>query len=167
MRSRSPTDEVHTTYEPEKAERFWLVLVQTVRVFNQFRSRFLGKASPVHLFWGALDLATTRFSGRPAPPYPGEVPNCGPQVMLEAYSHEVSSCGYWPGGDGEGIFYSYAYPEPAGYRNALVRPEGAVFDEKLAEFVLPYTTVRTAPDPDRVLLDFLQSTYEAQRPNSR
>jgi hypothetical protein len=156
-----PDDEVHVAYQPEQAERFWLTLVQIVRVFTRFRSRFLGKASPVHLFWGALDLATTRFSGRPAPPYRSAVPNCGPQVMLEAYSHEVSSCGYWPGGEGEGLFYSYAYPEPAGFRDAQVRPDSARFDEQLGEFVLPYEAVRTAAEPDHVLLDFLQSTYEA------
>ncbi len=156
-----PDDEVHSAYNPDQAERFWLALVQMVRVFTQFRSRFLGKASPVHLFWGGLDLATTRFSGRPAPPYLRKVPNLGPQVMLEGYSHEVSSCGYWPGGDGEGMFYSYAYPEPTGYRDTKVRPEGATFDEQFAEFVLPYSIVRTATDPDGVLLDFLQSTYEA------
>ena len=154
-------DQVHTTYEPEQAQRFWLALVQIVRVFHQFRSRFIGKASPVHLFWGALDLATTRFSGRPAPPHPGGAPNCGPHVMHEAYSHEVSSCGYWPGGDGEGVFYSYAYPEPPEFRDATVRPEGASFSALLGEFVLPYQIVRTAPDPDRLLLEFLQSTYEA------
>lgn len=156
-----PDDHVHTAYEPEQAQRFWLGLVQIVRVFRQFRSRFIGKASPVHLFWGALDLATTRFSGRPAPPHPGGAPNCGPQVMHEAYSHEVSSCGYWPGGDGEGVFYSYAYPEPAGFRDAKIRPEVATFSGELGEFVLPYELVRTAPDPDRFLLEFLQSTYEA------
>ena len=102
-------------YDPEQARQFWLLLVQILPVFKRFRARFLGKASPVHLFWGALDLAATRFSGRPAPAYATEVPNCGPQVMLEAYSHEVSSCGYWPGGEGEGLFYSYAYPEPDGF----------------------------------------------------
>jgi hypothetical protein len=156
-----PKDAVHTTYDPEQAEKFWLQLVQIVRVFTRFRARFLGKASPIHLFWGALDLATTRFSGRLAPPYPGEVPNCGPGVMLEAYSHEVSSCGFWPGGEGEGLFYSYAYPIPEGFRDFVVRPEGARFDTELGEFVLPYELVRTVPDPDAFLTDFLQSTYEA------
>ncbi|MEO3781971.1 DUF5996 family protein [Actinocorallia sp. B10E7] len=156
-----PEDDVHHEYDPDQARRFWLLLVQAHRVFTEFRSRFVGKASPVHLFWGALDLATTRFSGRTAPPYPGEVPNCGPHVMLEAYSHEVSSCGYWPGGDGEGVFYSYAYPEPPGFREAPVTPPEARYDEPLGEFVLPYETVRTSPDPDAVLLSFLQSTYEA------
>lgn len=154
-------DGSHTEYVPDQARRFWLLLVQTVRVFNEFRSRFLGKASPVHLFWGGLDLATTRFSGRPAPPYVGQFPNIGPGVMLEAYSHEVSSCGYWPGGEGEGVFYSYAYPEPAGFRNAAVRPEGARYDGELGEFVLEYQLVRTAADPDSFLMEFLQSTYEA------
>jgi len=154
-------DREHATYDPDQARRFWLVLVQAERVFQVFRSRFIGKASPVHLFWGALDLAVTRFSGRPAPPHPGGAPNCGPQVMLEAYSHEVSSCGYWPGGEGEGLFYSYAYPEPPGYREVKVNPDAASFSEALGEFVLPYEVVRTAADPDAVLLDFLQSSYEA------
>jgi hypothetical protein len=157
---RFPDDQVHTTYEPEQAQRYWLALVQMNRVLYRFRGRFIGKASPVHLFWGALDLATTRFSGRTAPPHPGGAPNCGPNVMHEAYSHEVSSCGYWPGGDGEGVFYSYAYPEPTGFRDAAIRPEGAAFSVELAEFVLPYEIVRTASDPDGVLLEFLQSTYE-------
>jgi len=156
-----PDDTVHCEYDPRHARSFWLLLVQIVRVFTQFRARFVGKASPVHLFWGALDLATTRFSGRPAPPYAAQVPNCGPQVMLEAYSHEVSSCGYWPGGEGEGLFYSYAYPEPEGFRDTPVRPEGARFDADLGEFVLPCELVRKAADPDRFLMDFLQSTYEA------
>jgi hypothetical protein len=115
----------------------------------------------VHLFWGALDLAVTRFSGRTAPLHPGGAPNCGPFVMHEAYSHEVSSAGFWPGGEGEGLFYSYAYPEPEGFRSFPVRPEAASFDEALGEFVLPYEVVRTADDPDAVLLEFLQSTYEA------
>jgi Family of unknown function (DUF5996) len=156
-----PDDTVRSEYDADQARLFWLLLVQIVRVFTQFRARFLGKASPVHLFWGALDLATTRFSGRLAPPYSREVPNCGPQVMLEAYSHEVSSCGYWPGGEGEGVFYSYAYPEPEGFRDAVVRPEGARFYIELGEFVLPYELVRKASDPDGILLEFLQSTYEA------
>jgi hypothetical protein len=154
-------DRVHTSYDPDQAHRFWLLLVQCQRVFQLFRSRFVGKASPVHLFWGALDLAATRFSGRAAPPHPGGAPHCGPEVMLEAYSHEVSSCGYWPGGDGEGYFYSYAYPEPPGYREVTVRPGEASFDDALGEFLLAYQTVRTAADPDALLPDFLQSTYEA------
>jgi uncharacterized protein DUF5996 len=158
-----PDDRTHATYEPDQAHRFWLLLVQAAGVFGQFRSRFIGKASPVHLFWGGLDLATTRFSGRTAPPHPGGAPNCGPHVMLEAYSHEVSSCGYWPGGDGEGegVFYSYAYPIPAGFKDVAVLPPGASWSDELAEFVLPYELVRSADDADRVLLEFLQSTYEA------
>ncbi len=155
-------DRVHASYDPDAVRRFWQALLQMTRVFTEFRDGFLGKASPVHLFWGALDLATTRFSGRRAPPYPGKAPNCGPQVMLEAYSHEVSSCGYWPGPPGEeGIFYSYAYPEPPGFRNATGLPGGARWDDGLAEYVLPYESVRTAPDPDAHLLAFLQCTYEA------
>jgi len=134
--------------------------VQMNRVFERFRSRFIGKVSPVHFFWGALDLAVTRFSGRPAPKHPGGAPNCGPHVMWEAYSHEVSSAGYWAGPDGEGVFYSYAYPEPEGFRDGSVSPAQATFDEALGEFTLPYTAVREADDPDALLLEFLQSTYE-------
>jgi hypothetical protein len=155
-------DRVHTRYDPDAAQRFWLALVEMQRVFDVFRGRFVGKASPVHLFWGALDLAYTRFSGRTAPPHPGGAPNCGPHVMWEAYSHEVSSCGYWPGPPGEeGVFYAYAYPEPPGYREREVGPVGARWDDDLAEFVLPYEVVRTAADPDAALLEFLQSTYAA------
>ena len=155
-------DRTHHRYDPDAVHRFWLALVEMQRVFNTFRARFVGKASPVHLFWGALDLAYTRFSGRPAPPHPGGAPNCGPHVMWEAYSHEVSSCGYWPGPPGkEGIFYAYAYPEPPGYRNTHVAPGGARWDDDLSEFILPYELVRTADDPDGLLLAFLQSTYDA------
>lgn len=154
-------DTVHRSYDGEAVATFWRSLVEVERVFDIFRARFLGKSSPVHLFWGALDLAATRFSGEPAPPHPGGMPNCGPHVMHEAYSHEVSSAGFWPGGEGEGIFYSYAYPEPDRFRDADPGPEGARFDEDLGEFVLPYTVVRTARDPDAVLLDFLQWTYAA------
>ncbi len=154
------TDRQHVAYDGDQAHRFWLALVQMNRVFEIFRSRYIGKVSPVHFFWGAIDLAVTRFSGRPAPKHPGGAPNCGPHVMWEAYSHEVSSAGYWPGPDGEGVFYSYAYPEPPGYRDASVSPAQAAFDEGLGEFTLPYTAVREADDPDAVLLEFLQSTYE-------
>jgi hypothetical protein len=155
-------DRVHASYDPDAVRRFWLAVVEMTRVLKMFRSRFIGKASPVHLFWGALDLATTRFSGRTAPPHPGGAPNCGPHVMHEAYSHEVSSCGYWPGPPGEeGVLYSYAYPEPPGFRDVAVTPEAARWDDDLAEFILPYEVVRTAPDPDAVLLEFLQSSYEA------
>ena len=154
------TDQQHVAYDRDQVHRFWLALVQINRVFEAFRSRFLGKVSPVHFFWGALDLAVTRFSGRPAPKHPGGAQNCGPHVMWEAYSHEVSSAGYWPGPDGEGVFYSYAYPEPPDYRNAAVAPVAASFDTGLGEFILPYTAVREADDPDAVLLQFLQSTYD-------
>jgi hypothetical protein len=154
-------DDVHASYDGEQVQRFWRVLVQLDRVFHEFRSRFLGKASPVHLWWGALDLATSRFSGRTAPLHPGRAPNCGPHVMHEAYSQEVSSCGYWPGGDGEGLVYSYVYPEPEGFRDAAVGPAGAGYSEELGEFVLPYELIRAAEDPDRMVLEFLQSTYEA------
>jgi hypothetical protein len=160
-------DHVHVSYDRDQVERFWRALIEMVRVLEQFRSEFIGKVSPVHLFWGALDLAVTRFSGRPAPPHPGGAPNCGPHVMLEAYSHEVSSAGYWPGPDGEGVFYSYAYPEPDGYRDQPIAPTDARFDETLGEFVLPYELVRTAPDPDAVLLDFLRSTYAAAADTAR
>jgi hypothetical protein len=155
------TDTMHTVYDPEQARRFWRLLIQTQRVFEVFRGRYLGKVSPVHLFWGALDLAVTRFSGRPAPRHPGGAPNCGPHVMWEAYSHEVSSAGYWPGPDGEGVFYSYAYPLPDGYREADLGVPGAHYDQQLDEFVLPYVAVRAAADPDRLLLEFLQASYEA------
>jgi hypothetical protein len=154
-------DRTHGRYDPEFAHRFWVALTRMTPVFEQFRGRFLGKASPVHLFWCALDLATTRFSGRRAPPHPGGAPNCGPQVMLEAYSHEVSSLGYWPGGSGEGVFYSYAYPQPTGYSDADVQPDGAFWSEELGEFVLPYEIVRTADDPTAELLAFAQTTYDA------
>jgi hypothetical protein len=154
-------DQVHTVYDAEQAHRFWLALVRMVPVFEQFRSRFVGKSSPVHLFWGGLDLATTRFSGRPAPAYPRDVPNCGPHVMAEAYSHEVSSCGYWPGGDGEGLFYAYAYPQPAGYEDVKVRPGAASWSEQMGEFILPYEQVRSADRPEQLLFEFAQSTYEA------
>ncbi len=157
-----PDDRVHARYDAAAVRRFWLALIEIERVLKVFRGRFVGKASPVHLFWGALDLAHTRFSGRTAPLHPGGAPNCGPHVMWEAYSHEVSSCGYWPGPPGEeGVFYAYAYPEPPGYRDAAVGPPGARWDDALAEFVLPYELVRTAPDPEAALLEFLQRTYEA------
>jgi Family of unknown function (DUF5996) len=154
-------DHVHASYDTQQVERFWQALVEMTRVFEQFRSEFVGKVSPVHLFWGALDLAVTRFSGRKAPAHPGGAPNCGPHVMLEAYSHEVSSAGYWPGPDGEGVFYSYAYPVPDGYSQRRIGPAAAHWNDELGEFVLPYEVVRTALDPDAVLLEFLRSTYEA------
>jgi hypothetical protein len=139
------------------------VLVQAERVFEMFRARFIGKCSPVHFFWGSADLAVTRFSGREAPPHPGGVPNLPDWVAREAYSHEVSSAGFWAGSEQypHAVFYSYAYPEPAGYAEAQVSPAGAGYDSSLREFVLPYDEVRTAKSPDAALLDFLQSTYSA------
>ena len=150
-------------YEPEAATRHWRVLQQVDRVFRQFRTSFLGKASPVHFFWGSFDLAVTRFSGRAAPPHPGGVPGLPDAITQEAYSHEVSSAGFWPGGSGldEPAFYSYAYPVPEGFDRAAVQPAEACFHGGLGEFVLPYEAVRTAADPDATLLSFLQSTYEA------
>jgi hypothetical protein len=159
-------DHEHASYDGDAVRRFWLALVEVQRVLTEFRARFLGKVSPVHLFWGALDLAVTRFSGRTAPPHPGGAPHCGPFVMHEAYSHEVSSCGYWPGGGEEGAFYSYAWPEPAGFRTAAVGPRDARYDEALGEFVLPYEAARTAADPDGAVLEFLQTTYEAAADNA-
>ena len=156
-----PDDRTHASYDADAVHRFWRALVEIERVLKQFRSDFVGKASPIHLFWGALDLAYTRFSGRTAPLHPGGAPNCGPHVMWEAYSHEVSSCGFWPGPGGEeGAFYAYAYPEPPGYREQAVLPNGARWDDALGEFLLPYEVVRTADDPDATLLSFVQSTYE-------
>jgi hypothetical protein len=155
-------DRTHASYDPDAVHRFWLMLVEIERVIKVFRSRFVGKASPIHLFWGALDLAHTRFSGRTAPAHPGGAPNCGPHVMHEAYSHEVSSCGFWPGGPAdEGVVYAYAYPDPPRYREQSVEPAGARWDDALGEFILPYEVVRTADDPDATLLAFLQTTYEA------
>jgi hypothetical protein len=156
-------DEVHSAYDGEYANRYWRVLVQTTRVFEQFRARFIGKSSPVHYFWGSADLAVTRFSGRTAPPHPGGVPHLPDWVTREAYSHEVSSAGFWAGGDmyPEACFYSYAYPEPAGFATARVAPLGAHYSEKLREFVLPYEAARRAASPDAAVLEFLQSTYEA------
>jgi hypothetical protein len=154
-------DETHGAYDPQAARRFWRVLVQVDRVMKIFRGRFIGKVSPVHVFWGSFDLAVTRFSGRRAPPHPGSA-MLPASVSIEAYSHEVSSCGFWPGAPGiEPLFYAYAYPEPAGFRDAAVQPAQVRFDTGLGEFVLPYAAVRAAADPDAALLAFFQSTYEA------
>jgi hypothetical protein len=155
-------DRDHAAYDPEYAQRFRRALVQADRVCTRFRSPFLGKVSPVHFFWGSFDLAVTRFSGRPAPALTSESPNLGAWVMQEAYSHEVSSCGFWPGNGGYGraAFYSYAYPEPAGYFTAAVRPDAAFYDTELGQFILPYDAVRSAVSPDEFLMDFLQSTYD-------
>lgn len=160
---RFAEDEVHRTYDAEFANRFFRVLVQADRVFKTFRSRFTGKCSPVHFFWGAPDLAVTRFSGRRAPQHPGGVPHLPDAVAREAYSHEVSSCGFWPGGGAVpyAAFYSYAYPEPQGFAAAPVAPSGAFYSNDLREFILPYDVVRESSNPDETLLAFLQSTYEA------
>jgi hypothetical protein len=156
-------DRAPRVYDPAQALRFWRALLQADRVLKIFRTAFLGKASPVHFFWGSFDLAVTRFSGRPAPPHPGGAPHLPDAVVREAYSHEVSSCGFWPGGPGceQAVFYAYAYPEPPGFRQAVVQPAQAGFDTALGEFILPYEAVRTAADPDAVLLDFLTTTYAA------
>jgi hypothetical protein len=156
-------DEIHGAYDPMFANRFWRVLVQADRVFKQFRGKFIGKCSPVHYFWGAPDLAVTRFSGRRAPEHPGGIPHLPDRITQDAYSHEVSSCGFWPGGGAVPYpaFYAYAYPEPAGFAGVRVRPDEAFYSTDLREFVLPYDVVRQAPSPDDALLDFLQTTYEA------
>lgn len=156
-------DTVHASYDAAAMTDFWRSLVSADRVMSAFRADFTGKNSPVHFFWGAFDLAVTRFSGRPAPPHPGGVPNCPDWVMTEAYSEEVSSAGYWPGGAEEGIFYSYAYPQPAGFDTADLGVDGAYFDSDLGEFVLPYRTVRTAPEPESLLRAFLDATAAAAR----
>jgi hypothetical protein len=160
---RFSEDRVHAAYDADCAQRFWRVLLQCDRVFKLFRTGFIGKASPVHFFWGSFDLAVTRFSGRRAPLHPGGVPHLPDVVTREAYSHEVSSAGFWPGGGAIDYpaFYSYAYPTPEGFGTSRVRPAAAFFSQDLGEFLLPYDTVRTAADPDAALLEFLQSTYEA------
>lgn len=159
---RFDTDREHATYDPAPVTDLWRALVQVKRVCDRFRARYIGKVSPVHLFWGGFDLAVTRFSGRRAPVHPGGAPHCADWVMQEAYSHEVSSAGFWTGaGLGEPAFYAYAYPEPAGFRDRAVRPAAAHYHDGLREFVLPYAAVRAAADPDAALLEFLQSTYEA------
>jgi Family of unknown function (DUF5996) len=159
---RFSQDRTHSSYDPAASHRFWRVLVQVDRVFKLFRTGFLGKASPVHFFWGSFDLAVTRFSGRTAPRHPGGVPGLPNAVTREAYSHEVSSAGFWPGNETfpQAAFYSYAYPEPAGFRDRPVTPGGS-FNGVLGEFVLPYDTVRKAADPEALLLEFLSTTYAA------
>lgn len=151
------------TYNPKYANEFWRILVQTTRVFQQFRSNFTGKCSPIHFFWGSFDLALTRFSGRKAPEHP-PVPNNKHSVVTEAYSHEVSSCGFWPGGAGpiqEPVFYSYTYPEPQEYKSYPVQPSDAFYNKEMGEFIVPYNFIRKATDPDKNLLAFLHSTYDA------
>jgi hypothetical protein len=156
-------DEFHRTYDSEYANRFWRVLVQADRVFKAFRGRFIGKCSPVHFFWGGPDLAVTRFSGRWAPKHPGGIPNLPDWVTQEAYSEEVSSCGFWPGGGPipYAAFYSYAYPEPTGFATAGVQPREAFYSKDLREFILPYDAVRQSESPDDTLLEFLETTYRA------
>jgi Family of unknown function (DUF5996) len=160
---RFSQDHQHASYDPDAVRRFFQILVNADRVFRQFRTGFLGKASPVHFFWGSFDLAVTRFSGRRAPRHPGGVPHLPDDVACEAYSHEESSAGFWPGSGAIDYpaFYSYSYPEPAGFRTTRVRPDAAFFSEALGEFILPYDAVRTAAQPEQALLEFLQSTYEA------
>ena len=152
----------HASYDGDAVQRFWRVLLQVDRVFNRFRARFIGKSSPVHFFWGSFDLAVTRFSGRPAPEHPGGFPNMPDRVTREAYSHEVSSVGFWPGGpSGPPMFYSYAYPTPEKFPSADVRPAAATWNADLGEFVLPYDDVRKSTSPEETLLEFLQTTYDA------
>jgi hypothetical protein len=160
---RFSEDRVHAAYDPDFANRFWRVLTRSHAAFSHFRTAFLGKASPVHFFWGSFDLAVTRFSGRSAPPHPGGIPHLPDAVVREAYSHEVSSAGFWPGGGpiDYPAYYSYAYPAPESFGAAPVRPAQAFFSKELGEFILPYDAVRTAADPDAALMDFLQSTYAA------
>ncbi|MGH7501794.1 MAG: DUF5996 family protein [Longimicrobiales bacterium] len=160
-----PEDETHQSYDAAAANRFWRALAQADRVLHEFRGRFIGKCSPVHFFWGGFDLACTRFSGRPAPVHPGGIPNLGDWVTRESYSHECISAGWWPGTAGgpvpEPAFYAYAYPEPAGFPEAPIRPASGKYDMTLREWVLPYDAARMSADPDTAVLDFLQSTYDA------
>lgn len=156
-------DDKHAAYNPEYAQRFWRILVQADRVMTAFRSHFIGKSSPVHFFWGSFDLAVTRFSGERAPEHPGGVPHMADWVTREAYSHEVSSCGFWPGGGTvvDPVFYAYAYPTPQGFQDYLIQPKEAFYSSEMGEFILPYEAVRQADNPDELLLTFLQSTYDA------
>ena len=160
-----PDDETHASYDPDAAQRCWQILVATDRVLKEFRGRFLGKSSPVHFWWGAFDIACTRFSGRPGPRHPGGVPNLPDYVAIEGYSHECISAGWWPGTIGGPVaapaFYAYSYPMPAGGELATVKPAEAYYHQQMGEWILPYEAVRTAADPRATLLDFLQSTYDA------
>jgi hypothetical protein len=158
-------DRTHASYDPDAVYRCWQILLQSDRVLKRFRARFIGKSSPSHFWWGGFDLACTRFSGRPAPLHPGGIPNCPDWVTTEAYSHECISAGWWPGMLGspvaEPAFYAYSYPEPAGCDAALVRPAAAYYHPVMREWILPYESVRSSPDPEGALLEFLESTYEA------
>jgi hypothetical protein len=158
-------DHAHATYDGDATRRWWRALLQADRLLKQFRGGFAGKCSPSHFWWGGFDLACTRFSGRPAPPWPGQVPNCPSYVMLEAYSHECISAGWWPGTAGSPItepaFYAYAYPEPPGCNTAPITPAAAFYHRDMREWILPYDAVRVASDPDAMVTQFLQSTYEA------
>ncbi len=162
-------DREHSSYDPDAVGRYFLALTQAHRLLAAFRARFIGKCSPVHFFWGGFDLAVTRFSGRTAPEYGGTPPNCPHRVMVEAYSHEVSSCGFWPGNAmyPRAAFYSYAYAEPAGFSSSPVRPSGASYSKDVGEFLLPYDEVRNSSEPEMAVLDFLQSTYEAAADNAK
>jgi hypothetical protein len=162
-------DDQHRSYDRDAVRRFFGALLQADRVLKEFRARFHGKCSPVHFFWGSFDLAVTRFSGRPAPEHPGGVPHLPDRVAREAYSHEVSSCGFWPGSEAlpEPAFYAYAYPEPAGFSTAPAGPAAAYYHPDLHEFILPYDKVREASSPDATLLDFLQRTYAAAAERAR
>lgn len=155
-------DHEHASYDAQSAYLFWQQLVQADRVLGEFRSHFVGKVSPVHFFWGAMDLACTRFSGRTAPEHPGGAPNCGDWVMVEGYSRELSSCGFWPGGGEEGAFYAYAYPDPEGFAEAEVGPQEAFWSTENGQFLLPYEAVAGAADPDAALSTFLHDTYAAR-----
>lgn len=161
---RTPFEEdyKHASYDRKYVTHLWQILSQSSRILTEFRSRFIGKVSPVHLFWGAFDLAVTRFSGRSAPSHAG-APGLAKFVAIEAYSHEVSSCGFWPGGGDidNPIYYSYTYPEPEGFKEFSIKPEEAYYDKRMGEFMLPYEVVRKAENPDKILLDFLESTYIA------
>src|SRR5664279_3409335 len=162
-------DRTHASYDADAAQRCWRILAGADRVLKRFRGRFVGKQSPVHFFWGSFDIASTRFSGRTAPRHPGGAPHCPDYVMVEAYSHECASAGFWPGGGAvdEPTFYAYAYPQPIGYDEQIVRPAAAHYNAKAGEFILPYEAVRAASDPDAVLLEFFQSTYEAAADSAR
>jgi hypothetical protein len=162
-------DRANCSYDPASVERYQRVLLNITQVMERFRAKFLGKVSPVHLFWGSFDLCVTRFSGRPAPPHPGVAPNMANWAMQEAYSHEVSSCGFWPGngGYGKAAFYCYAYPEPPNFSLVKLRTGGAFYDRTLNEFILPYDDMRKAADPDLALMHFFEDTYAAAADNGK